>query len=66
VGGLLDYDPYRVLADYADYLRAQAEADILYRSPALWARKAILNVARMGRFSIDRTTREYAETVWRL
>ena len=59
-------DPYLCLADYADYLRAQEAADRAFRDPAKWARMSILNTARMGRFSSDRTIREYAEQIWKL
>jgi len=57
-------DRYAVLADYAGYIAAQDEADRLYDQPREWARKAALNVARCGRFSSDRTIREYAERIW--
>jgi starch phosphorylase len=57
-------DPFLVLADLRDYLAAQDRVDDLYRRPEDWARTAILNVARMGRFSIDRTVREYAGKIW--
>jgi starch phosphorylase len=57
-------DRYMVLADYASYLACQREAGLLYQRPAAWARKAALNVARMGRFSSDRTIREYAAEIW--
>jgi len=57
-------DPFLVLADFDSYCDAQARVDELYRQPAEWTRRAILTVARMGRFSIDRTVEEYAEKVW--
>lgn len=57
-------DHFMVLADYDDYVRAQGEIDSVYRDPDLWTRKAILNVARIGGFSIDRLVREYAGAVW--
>jgi starch phosphorylase len=57
-------DFFLVLADFEAYLEAQRAVDELYVQPGAWARKAILNVARMGRFSIDRTVGEYAEKIW--
>ena len=59
-------DEYFHLADFMPYVQAQAEASREYHSPGLWARKAILNVARMGRFSSDRTITEYAREIWEL
>ena len=57
-------DYYMVLADFADYCRAQARASELYRNPLEWTRKAILNVAGMGPFSCDNTVRNYADNIW--
>jgi starch phosphorylase len=57
-------DKYLLLADYADYIRAQREVDRVYRDPEDWSRRAILNIARLGRFSSDRTIMEYAERIW--
>ena len=54
------------LADYRSYVEAQQAAADLYRQPAAWARMAIHNVAHMGRFSSDRSVREYAAKVWEL
>ncbi len=61
---LLDWDPYLVLADFADYLEAQDAAARAFRDQAAWARMSILNVANMGRFSSDRCVSEYAEGIW--
>jgi starch phosphorylase len=64
---LVNYgDHYLLLADYADYVETQSRVDSLYKTPAEWQRKAILNVAEMGPFSSDRTIREYAIDTWRL
>jgi starch phosphorylase len=53
-----------VLADYEDYVRAQMEIDHAYGNRMVWTRKAVLNVARMGGFSMDRLVRQYAGEVW--
>jgi starch phosphorylase len=64
VNALRETDYYQLLADYADYVAAQARVDELYRKPAAWTRSAILNVAGMGVFSSDRTIHEYATEIW--
>jgi len=57
-------DPYCILADFASYMEVTGKIDELYREPHQWARKAIINIARMGKFSADRAIREYAEDIW--
>ncbi len=57
-------DYYMHLADMPSYIQAEDHAGSEYRNKPLWARKAILNVARSGKFSSDRTIREYAEEIW--
>ncbi len=59
-------DPFLVLADYRAYVDRQGEVDAAYRDRDRWARMGILNTARMGAFSSDRTIRQYAEEIWRL
>jgi starch phosphorylase len=62
---LLDHgDEYFHLADLPSYIDAQEEAGAAFKNQREWARKAILNVARIGKFSSDRTIREYATDIW--
>jgi starch phosphorylase len=61
---LLGSDHYFHCADYASYVETQIRASETYARPRDWARMSILNVAGMGRFSIDRTVREYATEIW--
>jgi starch phosphorylase len=64
VDTLLDCDEYLLLADYQSYIDAQHNAGHSYKDGNEWARKSILNVARMGRFSSDRSIREYCRDIW--
>lgn len=57
-------DHYLLTADYATYIAAQDRVGELYQKPAEWTKRAILNVAGMGKFSSDRTIKEYAEQIW--
>jgi starch phosphorylase len=57
-------DWFMLLADYASYVAAQERVDALYQTPDEWSRRAVLNVAGMGKFSSDRAIREYAERIW--
>jgi starch phosphorylase len=64
VASLLERDPYMLLEDFDSYLGCQQRVAAAYRDQEAWTRMSILNVARMGRFSSDRTIREYAEQIW--
>lgn len=57
-------DHFLVLADYADYVACQERVDADYRRQDDWARRAILNVANIGKFSSDRTIHHYARDIW--
>ena len=59
-------DPFMVLADFRAYSDCQKRVDAVYRDRDRWARMAIFNTARVGKFSSDRTIREYANDIWRL
>ena len=64
---LLDHgDPYLVLADYRSYADAQERIDVAYRDSQKWAEMAIMNTAKMGKFTSDRSIRDYVERVWKL
>jgi starch phosphorylase len=55
-----------LLADLRDYIQTQERVDAAYRDIEGWDRKAIMNVARAGKFSSDRTIKEYASEIWHL
>lgn len=59
-------DPYLCLADYADYVRAQEDVDKAFGDKKRWAKMAIMNTARVGKFSSDRTISQYAKEIWNL
>jgi len=64
VNDLLHRDRYCLLADFDDYLACQRRVDDAWRDQQRWTRMSIMNVARSGKFSSDRTIREYAENIW--
>ena len=63
---LLGDDYYCLMADYQSYIDAQDEVSRQYQNPEEWTKKAILNVARVGKFSSDRSIKEYAKNIWKI
>lgn len=63
-GTLLNNDPYMVLADFADYRRAQQEAVRTYADRTAWNQKSLMNISGAGRFAADRAINEYARDIW--
>jgi starch phosphorylase len=61
---LLNRDSYFLLADFAPYIDTQSTIAREFVQPPVWTRKAILNVARIGTFSSDRTISEYSREIW--
>jgi starch phosphorylase len=63
---LLNDDYYCLLADYQSYIDAQDKVSELYMNTNEWTKKTVLNVARIARFSSDRSIKEYAEKIWKV
>jgi starch phosphorylase len=66
VDNLLDHDPFMLLADYQSYIDCQDRVSSAYRDQENWTRMSVLNVARVGKFSSDRSIREYCDNVWKI
>jgi len=64
VSSLLESDPYMLLADYAAYIECQQRVSKAYQDQQKWTQMSILNSIRMGKFSSDRTIREYCQEIW--
>ncbi len=64
IDGLLYQDPYLLLADFQSYLECQERVATAYHDAERWTRMSILNTARSGKFSSDRTIREYCKEIW--
>ncbi len=66
IESLLYNDPYMVLADFQSYIDCQEKVSVAYRNIDTWTRMSILNTARMGKFSSDRSIQEYSNKIWKI
>ena len=66
VESLLTRDDYMLFADYQSYVECQQRASDAYRDETNWTRMSILNTARAGRFSPDRSIRDYCRDIWKV
>jgi len=66
IDALLAHDEFLVVNDYRDYVRTQERVADTFHDRDAWLHKATLNIARMGRFSSDRTVLDYADDIWRI
>jgi starch phosphorylase len=64
IGSLLDHDEYMLFADFESYVECQARVSEVHQDADRWSRMSILNTARSGKFSSDRSIREYARDIW--
>jgi starch phosphorylase len=66
VDSLLNHDDYLLFADFQSYVECQKKVDQAFTDPRAWTRMSILNVANMGKFSSDRSIREYCDDIWKV
>ncbi len=64
VDSLMNHDPYMLMADYRHYINCQQRVSDAFLDQDNWARMSVLNVARSGKFSSDRTIQEYCKEIW--
>ena len=66
IDGLLNHDPFCVFADFSDYLDAQDRVSSAWKDRERWNKMCLINIARSGFFSSDRSIREYCENIWKI
>ncbi len=66
IDNLLHHDPYMLLADFRGYVDAQTQVGLAWRDVEHWSRMALLNIARSGKFSSDRSIQDYSEDIWKV
>jgi glycogen phosphorylase len=66
VDELLHHDRYLLMADYQAYIDCQKQVAATFHDQGLWTRMSILNAARMGKFSADRTIADYCKDIWQV
>ncbi|MCI0617144.1 glycogen/starch/alpha-glucan phosphorylase, partial [bacterium] len=66
VNSLLSRDEFMLMADFQPYIECQSRVSDAYQDQNVWTRMSILNVARMGKFSSDRSIQEYCERIWKI
>jgi starch phosphorylase len=66
IRGLMNVDYYCLFADYKSYIEAQEKVAELYKNKEEWTKKSIYNVARVSKFSSDRSVQEYADKIWKV
>jgi starch phosphorylase len=66
IDSLFQNDDYLILTDYPSYVACQDRVSAAYRDPKSWTRMSILNTARSGKFSSDRSIRDYCERIWKV
>jgi starch phosphorylase len=66
ISSIRDSDRYFVLTDFNEYVNTQENIDRVYMEPLTWSKKCLLNIARVGWFSSDRSVREYAQEIWKV
>ena len=66
IENLLNHDPYMLMVDYPLYISCQELVSETWKKQDIWDKMAILNVARMGKFSSDRSIKDYCDKIWRV